>query len=677
MLTDQSSPDRSARKSAHTLVNNLTCGTLALLAFLVGSSPGVAIAATAGSEGAAAGEIALRVDATEAPRHLFHIKETIPAAAGAVTLVYPKWIPGEHGPTGPLDDVIKMVFTSGGKRLAWKRDPADMYQIHLEVPPPGGTIEAELDFVTPSETEGFTSGASATAQLAMVSWNQVLLYPAGPKSDDIRFKAELRLPAGWFYGTALETVSGPPSGGPAPGAPAPEPAGANAQPVTLQFKPVSLTTLVDSPVLSGAHFRTMALSPANDPRPAFLDMAADSEAALGAKPEVLDAFRRLVAEAIALYGARHYDRYHFLVTLSDHTAHFGLEHHQSSDDRVHERTLLDDDLRLLHADLLSHEMTHSWNGKFRRPAGLATPDFRQPMDGSMLWAYEGLTNYLGWLLGARAGLMTPEQSRDHLASIGATLDNRGGRAWRPVEDTGTAAQILYESPGAWQSQRRSVDFYDEGTLIWLEADTVIREATGGKKSLDDFCKLFLGGSDSSPTLQTYVADDVYSALNRVAEHDWKRFFAERVQQIHPRAPLGGVEAAGWRLAWSDEKGPRVKAREDADAYEITDELFSLGFDAHKDGAIIDVLTDSPAARAGLAPGMKLVAVDGRRYSRHVLEDALRLGKGSGQPIVLLAENGEFFKSYPLDWNGGLRFPKLERVTARPDLLEEIMRPHAK
>jgi predicted metalloprotease with PDZ domain len=635
------------------------------------------LAAAAAAPAAAGGMLLLKVDATEAPRHLFHIKETIPAAAGAVTLVYPKWIPGEHGPTGPLDDVIRMVFTSGGKAIAWKRDPADMYLIHLEVPAGGGAIEAELDFVTPTEKEGFTSGASATPQLAMVSWNQVLVYPAGPKSDDIRIQAELRLPAGWFYGTALETESGPPAGGPAPGSPAPEPAGEHTQPVTIRFKPVSLTTLVDSPVLSGAHFRTMALSPANDPRPAFLDMAADSEAALAAKPEVLDAFRRLVAEAVALYGARHYDRYHFLLTLSDHTAHFGLEHHQSSDDRVHERSLLDDDLRLLHADLLSHEMTHSWNGKYRRPAGLATPDYRQPMDGSMLWAYEGLTNYLGWVLGARAGLMTPEQSRDHLASIAAMLDNRGGRAWRPLEDTGTEAQILYESPDAWQSQRRSVDFYDEGTLIWLEADTIIRQATNDKKSLDDFCKVFLGGSDSSPMLKPYVADDIYAALNGVAAHDWKQFFTERVQQIRPRAPLGGVEASGWRLAWSEEKGPHVKAREEADAYEITDEQYSLGFDAHKDGVIMDVLTDSPAARAGLAPGMKLIAVDGRRYSRKVLEDALRLGNGTGQPVALLAENGEFFRTFNLDWSAGLRFPKLERDAAKPDLLEEILRPHAK
>jgi len=446
--------------------------------------------------------------------------------------------------------------------------------------------------------------------------------------------------------------------------------------MTVRFKPVSLTTLVDSPVLSGAHFRTLALSPAGDPRPAFLDMAADSEAALAAKPEVLDAYRRLVGEAIGLYGARHYDRYRFLLTLSDHTAHFGLEHHQSSDDRVHERTLVDDDLRLLHAGLLSHEMTHSWNGKYRRPAGLATPDYRQPMDGSLLWVYEGLTQYLGDVLAARAGLMTPEQARDHIASIAATLDNRPGRAWRPIEDTCIAAQILYEAPDAWESRRRRTDFYDEGALIWLEADTLIRQSTAGGKSLDDFCRLFLGGSDSSPAVRTYTADDVYAALNQVAPRDWKRFFTERVQEIRPRAPLGGVEASGWRLAWSEEKGPRTRAREHADSYGITDERFSLGFEARKDGSIVDVIGDSPADRAGLAPGMKLVAVNGRRYSREVLEDALRLGKERAQPVEILAENSEFFRTYTLDWKAGMRFPKLERDAAKPDLLEEILRPHA-
>jgi len=624
-----------------------------------------------------AGAIALAVDATEAPRHLFHVRETIPVSPGPLTLVYPKWIPGEHGPSGPLVDVVGMRFSAGGKPLAWKRDVADMYLLNLDVPADaGGSIGVELDFVTPAEAAGFTSGSSATAQLAMVSWNQVLLYPAGPKSDDIRIQAELRLPAGWSYGTSLETESGPPVGGPAPGAPAPAAPDGRAVPVTVRFKPVSLTTLVDSPVLSGAHFRTLALSPAGDARPAFLDMAADSEAALAAKPEVLDAFRRLVAEALRLYGARHYDRYRFLMTLSDHTAHFGLEHHQSSDDRIHERSLVDDDLHLLHADLLAHEMTHSWNGKYRRPIGLATPDYRQPMDGSMLWAYEGLTNYLGFVLAARSGLMTPEQARDHLASIAAGLDNRPGRTWRPVEDTGTEAQLLYGASDAWESRRRSTDFYEEGTLIWLEADTVIRQKSRGARSLDDFCKLFLGGTDSSPAVRTYAADDVYAALGQIAPHDWKGFFTERVQQIRPKAPLGGVEASGWRLGWSEEKGPRLKAQESAEAYNLTDERFSLGIEVGKDGSVVDVLGGTPADRAGLAPGMKLVAVNGRRYSRQVLQDALRLGKGGARPIEILAENAEFFKTYSLDWTAGPRYSRLERDPAKSDMLGEILKPHA-
>jgi predicted metalloprotease with PDZ domain len=619
----------------------------------------------------ATGPLTVAVDATEAPRRVFHVRETIPVAPGALTLAYPKWIPGEHAPTGPIVDVVGMRLSAGGRALAWKRDPVEMSLVHVEMPADaGGVLAAEIEFVT--GTEGiFTAGGGATANLAVVSWNQMLLYPAGPKSDDINVRAELKLPAGWFYGTALEAESGPPVGGPAPGGPAPPPAAEDAPPATIRFRPVSLTTLVDSPVLAGAHLRTLALSPPDDPRPAYLHMGADSEAAVAAKPEVLDAFRRLVAEAQALFGARHYNQYHFLLTLSDHTAHFGLEHHQSSDNRTPERFLVDDSQHLLHADLLAHEMTHSWNGKYRRPVGLATPDFRQPMDGTLLWVYEGLTNYLGFVLAARSGLYAPEETRDHLAGIAATLDNRPGRAWRPLEDTATAVQTLYGGADAWENLRRGVDYYDEGTLIWLEADTLIRQKTGGRKSLDDFCRLFLGGVDGPPALKTYTAEDVYATLNQVAAHDWKEFFSERVEQVRPRAPLGGIEAAGWRLAYGDVKGPRVKAKEEVD--DVTDARFSLGFDVSKSAGLIDVIAGTPAARAGLAPGMKIVAVDGRRFSRNVLEDALRLGKGGPDPIEILAENAEFFRSYKVAWNGGLRFPKLERDPAKADLLADIVR----
>ena len=605
--------------------------------------------------------IVLSVDATEAPRHLFHARMTIPAQPGPLTLVYPKWMPGEHGPTGPVVDIVGLRLTAGGQPLAWRREPTDMFLYNVKVPAGAAAVEAELDFVTPSATEGFSGGASASSNLLVLSWNQVLLYPAGPNADDITFRADLRLPDGWKYGSALIEDSGATSGAASGTGP-------------IRFKPVSLTTLVDSPLLAGAFFRTVPLSPAGDKRPAFLHLAAESEAALQAKPEVIDHYKRLVAEAITLFGARHYNQYHFLFTLSDRVAHFGLEHHESSDDRIAERGIVDDDVRVINADLLAHEMVHSWNAKYRRPAGLITNDYRQAIDSNMLWVYEGLTNYLGDILAARSGLWTPEQFRDFLAWSAATLDNRPGREWRPLVDTATAAQILYGAADSWDSMRRSVDFYTEGTLIWLEADTIIRKATGGKKTLDDFCRLFHGGADSSPEVRPYTDADVYAALNQVAPYDWKGFFDERVQRVRARAPLGGIEAGGWRLTYGPDKTPLQKSHETVD--DITDVRFALGFTVNKDTSLKDVLGGSPAAKAGLAPGMKVIAVNGRRFSRQVLEDALTLGKDGKAPIEILAENSDFFRTYRIDYNGGPRSPKLEKVAGQDDVLTEIISPKA-
>ena len=613
----------------------------------------------------AAEPVLLSVDARDAPRHILHARLKIPARPGPLTLVYPKWMPGEHGPTGPVVDLVGLRFTAEGKTLPWRRDATDMHLFHLEVPRGASAVEAEIDFATPTSTEGFTSGGSATANLLVLSWHQVLLYPAGPKADDVQVQADLRLPLGWKHGTSLETdASGPsdtdPGGAQVPGTAA------------IRFKPVDLTTLVDSPVLAGAYLRTVPLSPPGDPRPAFLHMAADAEAALQPKPEVIEYYRRLVAEAAALFGARHYDRYHFLLTLSDHVAHFGLEHHQSSDNRIRERGLTDDDRRVMHAGLLPHEVVHSWNGKYRRPSGLITSDYRQPVDSSMLWVYEGLTNYLGDILTARSGLRTEEQFRDDLAWAAATLDHRPGRDWRPLVDTATAAQVLYDASDAWASQRRGVDFYDEGTLIWLEADTIIRKQTAGKRTLDDFCRLFHGGADSKPEVRPYTAEDVYAALGQVAPYDWKGFFDERVQKVRPRAPLGGIEGGGWRLAYVADKTPLLRSREEVD--DITDARFSLGLLINKDASLVDVLGASPAASAGLAPGMKIIAVNGRRFSRRVLEDAVRLGKGGRSPIEVLAENGGFFRTYSVEYQDGPRYPTLVRDPARPDLLGDIIKP---
>ena len=595
-------------------------------------------------------KMTLFVDATEAPRKIFHAKLTIPVTPGTVTLYYPKWIPGEHGPTGPIADLTGLKFMAGGKELTWHRDSAEMYTVYVDVPQGANSLDASLDFLSPTEGQ-FSAGASATEKLTVVSWNTVLLYPKGWTSDQITVTPSLKLPAGWQYGTALE------GGGTGD---------------TLQFAPVSLTTLVDSPVLAGQYFKKFDL---DGDLKHTLNAAADSAAALEAKPETIQHFKNLIIETGALYGARHYNHYDFLLTLSDHTAHFGLEHHQSSDDRVPENGITDPDALISRSGLLPHEMTHSWNGKYRRPAGLATPEYQTPMKGDLLWVYEGMTQYWGEVLTARSGELTQELSRDEIANIAAYLDHWPGRTWRPLQDTATAAQILYGASHAWESWRRSVDYYDEMILVWLEADTIIRKQSNGTKSLDDFAKLFLGGKSGPPALVKYEFQDVVNGLNQVVPYDWATFLRTRLDKTGDHAPLGGIENSGWRLVYTEQISAYLKARE-RDRKQ-TYEWYSIGLDLDSKGSIIDSVKGMAAENAGIAPGMRVVAVNGREYSADVLRAAIKAAKGTSDPIELLIENGEFYKTYKVDYHDGLKYPHLERDAGKPDLLSDILRPHAK
>ncbi len=602
----------------------------------------------------AAGPIRLEVDASEAPRKLFHARLWIPATPGPLTLLYPKWLPGEHGPTGPIADVAGLRITAGGRAIAWTRDPVEMYAFVCEVPGGASEIEVSLDLLSPASAGQFSSGASATSTLAIVNWNQFLVYPKGADADALLYAATLKLPAGWSHGAALAEENG----GTAVGD-------------TVRFSPVSLTTLVDSPVLAGRFFRTVTLS---DITPVHrIDMAADSAAALEMNADILRSLKNLVAETGALFGARHYRHYDFLLTLSDAVTHFGLEHHESSDDRVAERSLIDEDKRKANlADLLPHEMVHSWNGKYRRPAGLMPGHFDEPMRGELLWVYEGLTQYLGEVLSARTGNLTNEQYRQSLAITAADMGATKGRAWRPLADTAIAAQILYGARPDWASWRRGVDFYPESNLLWLEADTLIRRETRGKKSLDDFCRLFYGSKSGTPSVVPYTADDVFAALNQIAPHDWKRFWNDRLQSTSPEAPVNGILASGWRIAWADTPSEMQRAREES--AKVTDVRHSIGFAVAEDGEIPDVVPDSPAARAGIGPGMRLIAVNGRRWSRETLREAIRGSRS--QPVELLVENGDFYRTFRLEYSGGERYPRLERDASQPDVLTSIIKPLA-
>jgi len=602
--------------------------------------------------------IYLSVDLNEAPRRIFHARLVLPARSGPMALLYPEWIPGEHAPDGPVAELVGLRFTAGGKTLPWRRDNVNMYMFHIEVPEGATSVEATYDYLSPALGEGFSAGPSADSFIAVLEWNLVVLYPAGAPSDLLLYQASLRIPPGWEFASALTAV-------------------ARAED-HIEFAPVSLTTLVDSPVLTGEHFRSFALAPDVSP-PHRLNIAADNVAALEIPADQLAAFGRLVREEGALFGARHYDHYDFLLSLTDNFHPNGLEHRQSSDERAPEYMFLNPDKNALYNSLLSHEFTHSWNGKYRRPFGLATSDFNQPMRDDLLWVYEGLTQYIGEMIAARSGLRTQDDYREALAYVAAYLDHRPGRTWRSLEDTAVAAPFLYsEDTRNWSSWRRSVDFYDEGWLIWLDADILIRQQSRGQRSLDDFCRRFYGTPNAGSELSTYTLDDLLVALNEILPYDWRGFFQSRVYQINEHAPIGGIERGGWRLIYSDRPNQHSRAQENVTGR--MDLSFSLGMsvetgDAEKNGQIADVIPGTPAAEAGLAPAMRLLSVNGRSFAASVLHDAIESSKKNGKPIEITAKNSGVERIFEIQYHGGERYPHLERNSG-PDLLSESLQPLA-
>ncbi|HUB20430.1 MAG TPA: hypothetical protein VL990_17445 [Acidobacteriaceae bacterium] len=612
----------------------------------------------------ASNPIKLTVDLTDAPRKILHAHMTIPVSPGPLTLLYAKWIPGEHMPDGPIDNLAGLFITANGQQLPWVRDDVNMYAIRVTVPPGVTQLDVRDDFLATAAASGFSAGASTSANLALLSWNELVLYPAGHKNDaDIDVQPSVIVPRGWQYATALPRT---PPGKESDTDPGPD--------GTVHFDTVSLEQLIDSPLLSGRYFIQIDLAPEVTPRH-YLDIAADGPEDLRLSPETISGYSNLVREAGALYQSRHYESYHFLVTASDQVAHFGLEHHQSSDDRVPEKTFVDDNLLLLSADLLPHEFTHSWNGKYRRPAGLATGNYEDPMIGNLLWVYEGLTDYLGNVLAARSHIETPAQYRDYLAQDAATLDYRPGRTWRDLQDTATAAQILYlyGNGSPWDNWRRNTDYYGEGDLIWLDVDTTIRKLTDGKKSLNDFLAAFEGlGGNTPPKVVPYTFEDVVSGLNNVVPYNWAGFLKERLTTKSPHAPLGGIENGGYKLVYTDQPNDYTQAQMTATGTTLA--WWSIGVDLSSDGHIDDVLIGSAADKAKLGPGMQIIAVNGRQYSGQLLNDAIRDAKGNDNPISLIVANTGTFRVVGLDYHDGLRYPHLQRVDGTPDRLDDILQP---
>jgi predicted metalloprotease with PDZ domain len=598
--------------------------------------------------------IQIVADLSDAPRRLYHAEVDLPVTAGPLTLTTPQWIPGNHRPTGPADSITGVVFTANGKPIPWRRDDVDLYQFHLTIPQGVSMLHAHLDCIVT---------ARVTRKMAVLEWEKLLLYPAKTPVRDIPIQPSLIVPAGWGIGTALSPI------------------GANAYPIpaagsTTHFAATNVEQLQDSPIITGQYFHEFPLAPEISPKH-YIDVVSDEPEDSNLRAELLAEIANLVREADALYRSHHYNQYHLLLTLSDVAGGEGLEHGQSSDNGVREKAFSDQAHQLADSDLLSHEFTHSWNGKYRRPVGLYQPDFATPQQGALLWVYEGMTQYLGNVLAARSGLKSQAQYRDILAMSAANLDNKPGRDWRSTEDTAVAASILRGGNSSWANWKRGQDYYQEGELVWLDADTLIRKMTNDQKSLDDFERIFVGqGGDTGPLIITYTFDELVRDLNEVVPYDWATFLHDRVDKINPQADLAGIEQGGYKLVYADKPNAAemtISANIGPDPSGVN-AWYSIGLRVSAKGDINDVRWNSAADKANLAPGQKIVAVDGQVFSNDRLRAAIRDAKGNTEPIHLIVQSDTYVSTAEINYHDGERYPALERVAGTPAYLDDITKP---
>jgi predicted metalloprotease with PDZ domain len=598
-----------------------------------------------------AGTIRLSVDATDVDRRIFRVHEEVPVAAGPLTLLYPQWLPGNHAPRGPIDKLAGLAIKGNGRPIEWKRDPVEVYAFHIEVPQGVASLSIDFDFLSPQDPA--QGRVVMTPDMLNLQWNTVALYPAGHSAHGITVAADAKLPPGWQFGSALEVADALRADG------------------GVSFKPVAFDILVDSPMFAGRNYKRVELGGAGNV-PVHLNIVADEAKDLEIKPQQLKAHVELVAQARKLFGSQHYDHYDWLLALTDNLGGIGLEHHRSSENSAEPGYFTEWDKNAPGRDLLAHEYTHSWNGKFRRPADLATPNFNVPMQGSLLWVYEGQTQYWGFVLAARSGLWSSEQARDAIALVAANYsDNRPGFDWRNVQDTTNDPITAQRKPLAYRNYQMSEDYYSAGQLVWLAVDAKLRELTHEKRSLDDFAHAFFGVDDGSFSVKTYTFDDVVRALDGVVHHDWASFLRERIDAHAP--PLDGIGASGWKLVYTDTPSAYQKNAETN--RKAIDYSASIGITVStKDGRITDVRWDGPAFKAGIAPSGNLVAVNGRELKPERLKDAVAATKGGATPIELLIKTGDQYRTVRLDYHDGLRYPHLERIAGTTDRLNAILAP---
>ena len=592
----------------------------------------------------------LVLDASRAADGILEVSERIPASAGSFTIVYPKWIPGEHGPTGPLNDLAALRISAGGALLDWHRDPNDLYAFHVDVPAGAGSIEA--DFYVLMNAPG---DVMSSHSLAIVNWNRALLYQEGIDSHQYFVKPSIVLPPGWDFATALR--------------------GATQSGNRVDFALTPLNTLVDSPLDLGRYVQKWNLWQEGS---AFvqLDAFADHPQDLDIPASLLRAYQRVPDEAFALYGSRHFADYHALLTLSDAIGFEGIEHHQSSDNRASDDFLTDPDESLAGGDLITHEFSHSWNGKYRRPADLTTPNFQVPQLTDLLWVYEGMNQYLGDLLSFRAGIREPKQYPEYLATLYSEMDTETGRATTPLIDLTTGAPYYFLARGDYGAIRRNAgDFYTEGELVWLDVDTIIRERSHGARSLDTFLHRYTEPPLTGPIVKTYTRAEIEALLDQVEPYDWQALFEKYVYRTSVHPPSDELARAGWRFVYSEKPNAFITANE-ADDHGITG-WYSYGADLTAKGVVRDVRDGSASWRAGLAPGMHILAVNNQEFSSDVLEYALKKARHSSAPISLITSQTGWFQTLSLDYHDGIRYPHLERIEGTPDMLAAIMAPHAK
>jgi predicted metalloprotease with PDZ domain len=604
------------------------------------------------------GTISLSVDLTNVNDRVLDVRESIPVKPGKVTLLYPEWLPGTHSPSNPVGNMAGLVTTANGNRVPWVRDRVNVWAFHIDVPQGASSLELRFQYLAPVRPQQ----GRISNKIADLTWNSVLFYPAGYFARRIQFSPELKLPNGWKFATALDVKS------------------QNGD--VVSFKEVPLNTLVDSPLYAGINYKRVDLSTGPD-NPVYLDLFADKPEQLEVTLQELQYHKDLVTQAAKLFHSRHYGHYDFLFSLSDSVGSKGLEHHQSSEDGTRANYFTDWAAGIAGRALLPHEYTHSWNGKFRRPADLWTANFNEPMQNDLLWVYEGLTDYYGNVLTARSGMRTPEQARDEIAQITANLEISPGRTWRSLEDTTNQAIVSSHSavPQTWPSWQRSYDYYREADLIWLDADTKIRELSKGQKSLDDFAKLFFAINNGSYVTVTYTFEDLVKAMNAVQPYDWKEFFRTRVYEVEPKVPEEGITRGGYRLVYNDAEPESVKHMDRSRPMRFDT---SLGFsvmaggeddgDGGLPGSISEVLWDGPVFKAGIVPGMRLQAVNDQAFSIPNLRDAIVTAERSSAPIKLLLKRDKEFITVMLDYHGGLRYPHLERIGTTSDLLDSILEP---